>query len=110
MRFYHTVRENGLTVNCSLIFKPKRQFIVHLFSLFSYDKRYDIKDLIPVRGQDGKISDTQGKDLKTRAVEIFPASGLQRGSAELETNRNLSRECLRFFCLALLPVFDSFSH
>jgi hypothetical protein len=37
-------------------------------------------------------------------------SGLQRGSAELETNRNLSRGCLRFFRLALLPVFDSFSH
>ena len=49
----HTVRENALTVNCSLIFKPKRQFIVHLFFLFSYDKRYDIKDLTPVRGQDG---------------------------------------------------------
>ena len=27
----HTVRENALTVNCSLIFKPQRQFIVHLF-------------------------------------------------------------------------------
>jgi hypothetical protein len=27
----HTVRENALTVNCSLIFKPKRQCIVHLF-------------------------------------------------------------------------------
>ena len=37
-------------------------------------------------------------------------SGLQRGSAEFETNRNLSRGCLRFFRLALLPVFDSFSH
>jgi hypothetical protein len=32
-------------------------------------------------------------------------SGLQRGSAELETNRNLSCGCLRFFRLALLPVF-----
>jgi hypothetical protein len=32
----HTVRENALTVNCSLIFKPKRQCIVHLFfSIFS---------------------------------------------------------------------------
>ena len=30
----YTVRENALTVNCSLIFKPKRQFIVHLFFLF----------------------------------------------------------------------------
>ena len=31
----HTVTENALTVNCSLIFKPKRQCIVHLFfSLF----------------------------------------------------------------------------
>ena len=30
----HTVRENALTVNCSLIFKPKRQCIVHLFFLF----------------------------------------------------------------------------
>ena len=28
----------------------------------------------------------------------------------LETNRNLSHGCLRFFRLALLPVFDSFSH
>ena len=37
-------------------------------------------------------------------------SGLQRGSAELETNRYLSRGCLRFFRLALLTVFDSFSH
>jgi hypothetical protein len=27
----HTVRENALTVKCSLIFKPKRQCIVHLF-------------------------------------------------------------------------------
>jgi hypothetical protein len=27
----HAVRENALTVNCSLIFKPKRQCIVHLF-------------------------------------------------------------------------------
>jgi len=25
----------------------------------------DIKDLTPVRGQDGKISDTQGKDFWT---------------------------------------------
>jgi len=25
--------------------------------------RKDIKDLTPVRGQDGKISDTQGKDF-----------------------------------------------
>jgi hypothetical protein len=31
----HTVRENALTVNCSLIFQPKRQYIVHLFSIFS---------------------------------------------------------------------------
>jgi hypothetical protein len=52
----------------------------------------------------------ENKRAKTRAIEIFPASGLQRSSAELETNRNLSRECLRFFRLALLPVFDSFSH
>jgi len=28
------VRENALTVNCSLIFKPKRQCIVHLSFLF----------------------------------------------------------------------------
>jgi hypothetical protein len=36
MRFViHTVRENTLTVNCSLIFKPRHQCIVHLFfSLF----------------------------------------------------------------------------
>ena len=60
----------------------------------------DIKDLTPVRGQDGKKSQTpKGK-----------ISGLQRGSAGLETNRNLSCGCLRFFRLALLPVFDSFSH
>jgi hypothetical protein len=26
-------------------------------------KKKDIKDLTPVRGQDGKISDTQGKDF-----------------------------------------------
>ena len=41
----------------------------------------DIKNLTPVRGQDGKISDTQGKDFwsPTRL-------------------------------LAILPVFDSFSH
>jgi hypothetical protein len=51
----------------------------------------DIKDLKPVRGEDGKISDTQGKDFWS-------------------PNRNLSRGCLRFFRLALLPVFDSFSH
>jgi hypothetical protein len=43
----------------------------------------------PLKGKDGKIS------------------ALQRGSAELETNRNISRGCLRFFHLALLPVFDS---
>ena len=82
MRFYHTVRENGLTVNCSLIFKPKRQFIVHLFPLFSYDKRYDIKDLTPVRGQDGKISDTQGKDL-------WSPTRLHR--VEDKSSRNISR-------------------
>ena len=58
-----------------------------------------IKDLTPGRGQDGKIADTQGKDFwsPTRL-------------AELETNRNLSRGCLRYFRLALLPVFNSFSH
>ena len=28
------VRENALTMNCSLIFKSKRQYIVHLFFLF----------------------------------------------------------------------------
>ena len=28
------VRENALTVNCSLIFKSKRQYIVHLFFYF----------------------------------------------------------------------------
>ena len=46
----------------------------------------DIKDLTPVRGQDGKISDTQGKDFWSptmlrrvdatpswRPIEIFPA-------------------------------------
>ena len=42
----------------------------------------DIKDLTPVRGQDGKISDTQGKDF-------------------------WSPTRLR---LALLPVLDSFFH
>jgi hypothetical protein len=26
-------------------------------------RKIDIKDLTPVRGQDGKISDTQGKDF-----------------------------------------------
>jgi hypothetical protein len=31
---WHTVSENAPTVNCSLIFKPKRQYIVHLFFLF----------------------------------------------------------------------------
>ena len=31
----HTVRENALTVNCSLIFKPNRQCIVRLFSICS---------------------------------------------------------------------------
>ena len=30
----HTVRENALTMNCSLIFKSKRQYIVHLFFYF----------------------------------------------------------------------------
>ena len=30
----HTVRENALTMNCSHIFKSKRQYIVHLFFLF----------------------------------------------------------------------------
>ena len=35
----------------------------------------DIKDLTPVRGQEGKISDTQGTDFwsPTRPIEIFPA-------------------------------------
>ena len=28
----------------------------------------------------------------------------------LDTNQNLTRWCLRFVRLALLPVFDSFSH
>jgi hypothetical protein len=36
----HTVRESGLTVNYSLIFKPKHQCIVHLF-FFTYDKSQD---------------------------------------------------------------------
>ena len=30
----HTVRENALTMNCSLIFKSKRQYNIHLFFLF----------------------------------------------------------------------------
>jgi hypothetical protein len=42
----------------------------------------DIKDLTLVRGQDEKSQTPKGK-----------ISGLQRGSAELETNRNLSRGC-----------------
>jgi uncharacterized membrane protein len=33
-RVCHTVRENALTMNCSLMFKSKRQYIVHLFFLF----------------------------------------------------------------------------
>ena len=33
-----TVTENALTVNCSLIFKPKRQCIVHFFPLTIKDK------------------------------------------------------------------------
>jgi hypothetical protein len=42
--------------------------------LKTYFKRYIIKDLTPVRGrgQDGKISDTQGKDF-WRPIDIFPA-------------------------------------
>jgi hypothetical protein len=39
--------------------------------LKTYFKRYIIKDLTPVRGQDGKISDTQGKDF-WRPIDIFP--------------------------------------
>jgi hypothetical protein len=37
-------------------------------------------------------------------------SGLQRGTAELETNKKKSCRCLRFFRLSLLLMFDSFSH
>ena len=57
-------------------------------------QQQDIKDLTPVRGQDGKISDTHTHTKKGKI------SGLQRGTAELETNRNLSRWCLIFFRLA----------
>jgi hypothetical protein len=60
----------------------------------------DITDLTPVRGQDGKISRhprerflVSNEALPSwRPIEIFPAG------------------VLRFFRLALLPVFDSFSH
>ena len=45
----------------------------------------DIKDLTPVKGETEKSQKPKGK--------IF---GLQRGSAELETNINLCRGCLRF--------------
>ena len=44
------------------------------------------KNQTPVRGQDGKISDTHGKDFYW--------------------SPNLSLGCLRFFRLALLPVLD----
>ena len=40
----------------------------------------DIKDLTPVKGETEKSQKPKGK-----------ISGLQRGSAELETNRNLCR-------------------
>ena len=77
---------------------PPKMCTVNKSSMTSIPSR-DIKDPTPVRGQDGQISDTQGKDFwsPTRL-------------AELEINRNLSRGCLRFFRVALLPVFDSFSH
>jgi hypothetical protein len=53
------------------------------------------KNQTPVRGQDGKISDTRGKD--------FYWSPTRRASLE---TRNLSLGCLIFFRLALLPVLD----
>ena len=53
------------------------------------------KNQTPVRGQDGKISDTRRKDFY-----YSPNRG-----ASLETS-NLSLGCLRFFRLALFPVLD----
>ena len=53
--------------------------LIHCPKNFTNHKK-DIKDLTPVRGQDGKISDTQGKDFWSneavpswRPIEIFPA-------------------------------------
>ena len=49
-----------------------------LFCLICYSSLVlcDINDLTPVKGQEGKISDTQGKDFwsPTRPIEIFPAN------------------------------------
>ena len=60
----HTVRENALTVNCSLIFKPKRQCIVRLFSIFSLtikDKTkfytYNSTVVYPIRNGHFKMAD-----------------------------------------------------
>ena len=78
-------------------------------------KEKEIKDLTPVRGQDGKISETRGKDFywsPTRQSLVGDQKSFTWVSeigASLETT-NLSLGCLRFFRLALLPVFDSFSH
>ena len=44
---------------------------------------------------------SEKKNQTTGKISI----GLQLGGASLET-RNLSFGCLRFFCLALLPVLD----
>ena len=73
------------------------------------------KNQTPVRGQDGKISDTQGKDFywsptRLSAGKISDTQGKDfywsPTRLSLETNRDLSLGCLRFFRLALLPVLD----
>jgi hypothetical protein len=45
----HTVTENALTVNCSLIFKPKRQCIVNLFFSICSLTIKDKTNILPLR-------------------------------------------------------------
>jgi hypothetical protein len=51
----------------------------------------------------------KGSNTSKRARQKNLRHPRERFLVELETNRNLSCGCLRFFRLALLPVFDSFT-
>ena len=82
-------------VNAKYLFCRFRKTVVAVY----VTSTKDIKDLTPEEGKTEISQTPKGK-----------IAGLQRDSAELETNRNLSRGCLRFFRLALLLVFGFFSH
>ena len=69
-----------------------------------YPKNSTLSDIIKIWYVGRYKGSNTGKRAR-RKISI----GLQLGKASLET-RNLSLGCLRFFRLALLPVFDSFSH